>query len=740
MVVTTRHQVSSDETFTDSSLMLSALQLALVRLDARLEQAIAIADQLYASGATADRYRGLYINRDEVDRLLNQFPVEPLFSTIDLEADSPWTVETLEFNPFTWLQSTYGLSDFDLDIILIALAPEIDRRYERLYAYLQDHVGLRLPGINLILDLLCTTSADKVNRRGHFTADAPLVRHGLIQLLPEPNHPDGGLLSQRVKPDPQVVSLLLGQLILDARLAGFCQWLEPVWKPDDSSMSTTFSPELFATVAQAWEGSSPLRFNFYGPSGVGKRTAAAMLAQSVGAPLLVVDLAQMLATESEPETLWLCVFREALFRDAILYLHPLEALLPPEQALHLQRLMAQLAADSGITIVAAAQPWIPSSETPLGLISVPFTRPDFGQRRRLWQQALDQTTLDLPMEIVEALAGRFRLTPRQIREAVATANQPGNQSGTDAAACFAAARQQSGQDLANLAHKLEPVYGWTDLVLPADTLTQLRELCQRVAHRHQVLEGWGFDRKLSLGKGVNALFAGPSGTGKTMAAEVIAKDLGLDLYRIDLSQVVSKYIGETEKNLNRIFQAAENANAILFFDEADALFGKRSQVRDSHDRYANIEISYLLQQMEAYEGLSILATNLNRNMDEAFLRRLTFRITFPLPEAAQRLQIWQQVWPNTTPLDGDVDLEFLAREFKVTGGNIKNMALTAAFLAVAEGRSVGMMHLLQATRREYQKLGKTLTAAELEDVWLQQRHPHKDQSSAEVTPRRGQES
>jgi SpoVK/Ycf46/Vps4 family AAA+-type ATPase len=278
---------------------------------------------------------------------------------------------------------------------------------------------------------------------------------------------------------------------------------------------------------------------------------------------------------------------------------------------------------------------------------------------------------------------------------------------------FAAARSQCGHDFATLAKKIEPVYRWKDIVLPDDTLAQLREVCQRVAHRHRVLDEWGFDRKLSAGKGINALFAGPSGTGKTMAAEVIANELGLDLYRIDLSQVVSKYIGETEKNLDRIFTAAENANAIPFFDEADALFGKRSEVRDSHDRYANIEISYLLQKMEQYEGLAILATNLRQNLDESIVRRLAFTVQFPFPDETHRRRIWAGIWPTEAPLSDEIDLDFLARQFKLSGGNIKNIALAAAFLAAEDGGEITMAHLIRATRREYQKLGKPLTEVEL---------------------------
>jgi SpoVK/Ycf46/Vps4 family AAA+-type ATPase len=227
-----------------------------------------------------------------------------------------------------------------------------------------------------------------------------------------------------------------------------------------------------------------------------------------------------------------------------------------------------------------------------------------------------------------------------------------------------------------------------------------------------VYDEWGFDRKLSLGKGLNVLFAGPSGTGKTMAAEVLAGELGLDLYKIDLSTVVSKYIGDTEKNLARIFAEAATSNAILFFDEADALFGKRSEVKDAHDRYANIEIGYLLQRMEEYEGVVILATNLRKNMDEAFVRRMHFTVEFPFPNAQDRRRIWAHIWPEATPRSAELDADVLARRFELAGGNIRNIALAAAFLAASDGGVVTMAHLLHATRREYQKMGKIVTDGE----------------------------
>jgi SpoVK/Ycf46/Vps4 family AAA+-type ATPase len=272
---------------------------------------------------------------------------------------------------------------------------------------------------------------------------------------------------------------------------------------------------------------------------------------------------------------------------------------------------------------------------------------------------------------------------------------------------FTAARAQSTHRLGVLARQIRPRFQIEHLILPYDAIAQLKEVCNQVRRRHIVYDRWGFDRKLSLGKGINVLFSGPPGVGKTMAAEVFANELDLDLFKIDLSQIVSKYIGETEKNLNRVFDEARASNAILFFDEADALFGKRSEVRDSHDRYANIEIAYLLQKMDEYEGLSVLATNLKQNLDEAFTRRLSFIIDFPFPDEESRLRIWRSIWPMDLPLGDDVDLGYVARTFRLSGGSIKNVAVAAAFLAAEREEPVRTVHLVRATRREFQKMGKT---------------------------------
>jgi AAA+ superfamily predicted ATPase len=711
---------------------LNGLLPALQRLDRLLEQAVAAAQVAYGAEAATDHYRGLYINLADVERLLAREAGVPTLWVDGKGVEEPSPDTAGDATRLDWLARAFGLSSFDVDLILIALAPELDLRYERLYAYLQDDLTRKRPSVDLALNLLCPSAAMKLMRRMHFASEAPLIRHDLLHLIPDPNHVQPPFLAHALKLDEQIVRLLLGQESLDPRLAPFCQVVEPTSDVADISMCAEMSQALARLVIQGRERRQQLRFYFCGPRGVGKRRTAEVLAGEVGTPLLVVDLMRALAADTDFEILIKLVFREAWFRDAILYLDGLDMLRGDSYTLQYQRLVAVLVEDAGITILAGEHPWVPpqvpSGHRPIGVISMPFALPDFVGRRECWQVNLAEAGIILDAYDLEALAGRFRLTPGQIAAAVAAARNhalwlaatqapdqalPRPSAQPTISDLLTAARAQCGHDLATLAHKIEPVYTWDDIVLPGDALAQLREICQRVVHGHRVLSEWGFGRKLSLGKGVNALFAGSSGTGKTMAAEIIANALQLDLYKIDLSGIVSKYIGETEKNLDRIFAAAENANAILFFDEADALFGKRSEVRDSHDRYANIEISYLLQKMEEYEGITIMATNLRQNLDESFVRRLAFTIHFPFPDEVDRRRIWDGIWPVETPVARDIDLDFLAHQFKLSGGNIKNIALAAAFLAAENGGMVTMAHLIQATRREYQKLGKPLGAAEL---------------------------
>lgn len=707
---------------------------ALRRLDQLMERAIAAAQSSYPPEAAADPYRGLYLNLDEISRLLAREPGVPTLWTSKHDSEDQHQAVASEFNEvpaLAVLERSFGLSEFDLDVILIALAAEIDLRYERIFAYLQDDVTKRRPSVDLTLNVLCASPEEKLRRRAHFTPDSPLIHQDLVRLIPDPSQVQPPLLAHYLKLDEQVTRLLIGQKNVDPRLVSFCQMVSARNRIRELPLSSEMKLALPVLVRQARETRQPMRFYFSGNYSGDQLSAAEALAAEIDLPLLVADLSRAVAVEADfPQALKL-VFREAWFQDAVLYLCGVQALQHENRAFQSRLLWATLADHNGIVILAGEQGWLSSQVIydfgPLGLITVPFAIPSVVVRRECWQTALDAANISLPEPDLQALAGRFRLTSGQIREAVADARNKAvwrgatseldHSSGPSVQPIFvdlcAAARAQSQHQLGMLARKIEPSYAWSDIVLPQDALDQLRELCSRVTERHRVLGEWGFGRKLSLGKGVSALFAGPSGTGKTLAAEIIARELELHLYKIDLSSVVSKYIGETEKNLDRIFAAAENSNGIVFIDECDSLMGKRSEVRDAHDRYANIEIAYLLQKMEEYEGIVILATNLRQNLDESFVRRLAFTIHFPFPDETHRRLIWEKIWPDATPRADDLDLNFLSRQFKLSGGNIKNIALAGAFLAAADGGVVRMAHLIQATRREYQKLGKPLGPAEL---------------------------
>lgn len=620
--------------------------------------------------------------------------------------------------PLLRLARCFHLSEFELQTLIICLAPQVDARYDKLYAYLQNDPVKKSPGVELILGLLCRDAAQRLRCLSCFQPEAPLRQYGLLEAA-------ASTAQQFLRVDPRIVQYVLGSEAVDRRVQPVLQFFPPLsWEqvvvPEELRSRLQ---KLLSMAAGKGALQRPVLY-FQGRPGVGKKTVARALCGEAGVSLAAADIRALLRNpESFREKIRL-ILREGLLQSCAVYFDHLEKLesAAEENAELLAGLVREIRDWGWITFLGSENP-LPDALLDLPAICpVEIPPPGHAARKALWEMHLNGSLTEEETLPAEELAGRFDLTGGQIVRAIRLAEQSASLRDPEnirvtLADLMASSRAQSQPRLSALARKIAPLYTWENIVLPPDSLAQLREICQRAVHRHRVLGEWGFAGKLSQGKGVNALFAGPSGTGKTMAAEIIANELGLDLYKIDLSGVVSKYIGETEKNLDRIFTAAERANAILFFDEADALFGKRSEVRDSHDRYANIEISYLLQKMEQYEGIAILASNLRQNLDESFVRRLAFTIHFPFPDEADRRRIWAGIWPKAAPLSEEVDLDFFARQFKLSGGNIKNVALAAAFLASADGGLVTMAHLFHATRREYQKLGKVLSDAELYGAW-----------------------
>jgi SpoVK/Ycf46/Vps4 family AAA+-type ATPase len=698
----------------------------------------------------ADEFRGLYVSDAEVDAVLNGiFPGSDLVaqhtSSEDVETGFCDAIAHAEdailacveaaqhegaVLPLRRIQGMFGLSALERDALLVALAPETDLRYERLYAYLQDDVTRKRPSVSLVLNLLCETHEARLESHARFAPGAPLLRHNLVVLLDDPSVPQPPLLSRYVKVDPRIVTYLLSvqptasSVHLDERLADACRYEregDPMAELRVEDGTREQLARLAARGTPAGGGAHPLLVVLQGEAGTGNHAAAAALCAEWQRPLLYVDLTRLLEGSDGERALQIAA-REAYLSGAVLYWAGYDRLLEtgPEdprrsvQRESLHRALHLYPVASCLPVTDVEREVDATLLRATHLVRIRLERPSYALRRTEWMAVLAPYQL-APEVDLEALAARFRLTQGQIQDAVrdaahrAAQGVPGSAlagqaiSGAD---LFAAARARTSDQLRDHALKIEPRRDWGDLVLPADQIAQLHEMCDQMKYRHVVLGEWGFDRKLSMGKGLNALFAGPSGTGKTMAAEVIARDLGLDLYKIDLSTVMSKYVGETEKNLERIFSAARNSNAILFFDEADALFGKRSEVRDAHDRYANVEISYLLQRMEAYDGLVILTSNLSKNMDEAFVRRMHFTVEFPYPDVEDRQRIWAIAFPVEAPLEPDIDLDLLAERYRLTGGNIRNIALTAAFLAARDGGVIGMEHVLWATRREFQKMGR----------------------------------
>ncbi|WP_336364717.1 ATP-binding protein [Halalkalicoccus salilacus] len=678
---------------------------------------------------TIDEFRGLYVSDEEVAELLQSTRKEAghdgdecedsrafrdrlqrTTARIDERVRATRSTDT-ELRLET-LASLFDLDRSAIDVLLVGLAPELNLRYERIYSYLNDDVTRKRPTVALTLDLLSVDTTDPLDMRAPFARSGPLLCHRLLHLAGEAK--DASLLARTVRVDQRIIAFLLGDDEIDPRLIEVAELHEP--KPAVERLNGRFDESTLNNIHRVLDNERSAMLFISGPYGSGRAAVAGEFSRDRGVPLLTVDAAAIPEGAGAFADVLDRTVREAKLQGATVRLVNTGERPEPERI----AAVSTLDAYDGDVILSSETPWRPRRPPERHRpVELPLSVPDYAVRCRLWRYHLatgnvdgllsDRSDPDDPSDLEHSidpsdLAAKFQLTDGQIQDALATATTAADGSSLTRSVLYRACREQSAENLDALARRIEPNYDWADIVLPSDRLTQLQEIALRIRHRGTVYAEWGFEEKFSLGNGLVVLFAGPSGTGKTMAAEIIAGDAGLDLYKIDLSQMVSKYIGETEKNLRRVFDEAEHCDAILFFDEADALFGERSEVHDSHDRYANIEVNYLLQRIEEHDGVVLLTTNFRQNIDDAFMRRIHVTVDFLLPDQDSREAIWRGVFPSATPL-GELDFPFLA-SFEVPGGTIKNVALTAAFLAADDGERVEMRHVVRAARREFQKTGK----------------------------------
>lgn len=588
------------------------------------------------------------------------------------------------------LSSAFRLSAFEQDLLLLCAGVELEARFMPLYADLQADPRKPFPTFSLALRAL---------PGAHWSALLPAgpLRHWrLIEI-----GSGDALVSSPLRIDERVLHYLVGLSYLDERLRSL---MHPVPIIEHIPPSHCFLAEQMARIFSKEGTEAPAVIQLCGTDREAKRSIAARALDGLGISLLSMNAEDIPTVAAERESLARLWEREAFLSNSALMVDFEEL----DRGEKMNAAISFLDNINSTVLTVCPQPLLLPRRSCIKL-DVKKAGPE--EQKEIWKRALGPAAGLLDGRL-ESLVSQFSLGMNEIQAASSQALAEECLNENDLCVrLWEACCSQSRPRLEDLAQRIEPAAGWDDLILPEIQIQVLKEIGVHVRQRAQVYDSWGFAGKGSRGLGISALFAGDSGTGKTMAAEVLASDLGLDLYRIDLSQVVSKYIGETEKNLRRVFDAAESGGAILLFDEADALFGKRSEVKDSHDRYANIEVSYLLQRMEAYRGLAILTTNMKSALDRAFLRRIRFVVQFPFPDAANRARIWKRIYPKKTPTFG-LDYEQLSR-LNVAGGNIRNIALYAAFLASDAGEPVKMRHLLRAARVEYAKMERAPTEGEI---------------------------
>jgi hypothetical protein len=640
---------------------------------------------------------------------------------------------------FEVLCARAGLEPLDQEILLIILAPEIDRRYRRVFAYLHDDFTRGIPSVGLVVDILAPVlgSTDRLGILSRFEAGSPLIRRGLVELLPARADDVKPLAQRHVRVGDAASGWVLGVPRMADAIADRARWAGVPEPPPATSLPADARDRVADLAERVRSSTRGVTVFMVSKEIAGSRAAADLLCHELGRPVVRLEISTFLGGGERVLEDIGQVLKDAFLFGAVLNIlgfPDVEKEEPPAMR-NLETVWRRVQDYDG-HIVVPVRTVPPAARLVEGRHATPWEieNPGFHERIRVLEALLSSADLEsqLSRAEVEALANRYRLGRQQLQQAVAYARDVAWSRRPDKERLpevffddvVLGCRAQFSRDIGGLARRIEPRFTLAELVLPPREKGHLSELLAFVERRGQVYESWGFDSKFPRGTGAKALFFGRSGTGKTMAAEVIAKRLGLDLFKVDLSTVISKWVGETEKNLASIFDRAEEAQAVLLFDEADALFGQRTNVGNAVDRYANLETNYLLQRIEEYDGIAILSSNFKQNIDEAFTRRFHFIIEFPFPDRDAREEIWQRAFPTQAPLADDVDFAWLADKYKFTGGNIKNSVLRAAFLGASDGvdAAISMKHILQGVLREYQNLEREPTEREFGQFWPLLKH------------------
>jgi hypothetical protein len=642
-----------------------------------------------------DEFRGLYVSAEQVDDLLLGCPEPFDAAAVTIRAEAIRAANERDCHPQSdWgrMAALFALAPMEQDLLFLTLAPELDSKYETLYGYLNNDISRKFATRDLARRLFQERGCEAIDRA----------------LAPGSSLLSSGLLS----------TAEVNGFVASSVLAGFILAREAPPPPplQRVSCTTRTSDGDFTQAAGLVAGGVALILR--GKGGAGRLAVAQAISQQARLRLLTLDVRDIKPDRESAELLSKTIALQARLENSALYLCHCDCWFDgdPRSLAAAQTFLRHLEC---VPLFIACETRCHPAELLGGrrALELPFPAPRQPARQLLWSHATAALGIEVAPDVIADLARLFTFTQGEIQAAAQTAaDQLALFSQAPHAALFTAARAHSAQSLAKLAPKIPATRRWKDLVLPPSTALQIREVAAAIRNRGIVYDEWGVSCDAG-NAGLNVLFSGASGTGKTMTAGIIAAECGLDLYRIDLAGVVSKYIGETEKNLDRIFNAACSSNAILFFDEADAIFGNRSEVQDAHDRYANIEVAYLLQKLENHDGVVILASNLPSNIDDAFTRRIQFHVEFPLPAENHRERLWRGMFPARAPVAPDVDFGFLARQFHLTGGQIRSISVDAAFLAAADGHRITMPLIIKAVARHLLKQGHVPAAHQFQEYF-----------------------